>query len=215
MDSSEDDWFIINEDSVNEATNVPLAHTDNSAVQQGQPQILVAEVEGKEPQFDWNNTEPVLIDFENACTTPSSTERELSPLESKTETDGTGNNSTSTAYAAASAPAVAAASQQQNKKNEYFHLLVATLVTSSFTLGALAAFLAIQYQGRNARNPNRKNKFSGPSGRRKDGGNIATSSFILERLEHLDQLDDNDDHVVVDFREEVKRLLLGSGRSRL
>jgi hypothetical protein len=33
----------------------------------------------------------------------------------------------------------------------------------------------------------------------------------------LDPLDDNEDHVVVDLREEVKRLLLGSGsgRSRL
>ena len=243
MDSSDDDWFMINEESTIEATYVPLTHNTETAVQLlDQPQIQVAE-ENQEPNpaqrhTDWTNTEPVLIEFENTCTTPSispppSTERELLSVETDTETDGTGNNSTSSAAASAAtaaATAATAAAASQNKENDFYFqinrnaLLVATLVTSSFTLGALAAFLAIQYQGRNRKtiqqiqsNKYNTHKFSGPSGRRKVGGNIATSSFILKRLEHLDPLDDNEDHVVVDLREEVKRLLLGSGsgRSRL
>ena len=243
MDSSDDDWFMINEESTIEATYVPLTHNTETAVQLlDQPQILVAE-ENQEPNpedknTDWTNTEPVLIEFENTCTTPSpsispppNTERELLSVETDTETDGTGNNSTSSAAASAAtadataATAATAAAASQNKENDFYFqinrnaLLVATLVTSSFTLGALAAFLAIQYQGRNRKtiqqiqsNKYNTHKFSGPSGRRKVGGNIATSSFILKRLEHLDPLDDNEDHVVVDLREEVKRLL---GRSRL
>ena len=243
MDSSDDDWFMINEESTIEATYVPLTHNTETAVQLlDQPQILVAE-ENQEPNpedknTDWTNTEPVLMEFENTYTTPRrspppNTERELLPVETDTETDGTGNNSTSSAAASAAtaaATAATAAAASQNKENDFYFqinrnaLLVATLVTSSFTLGALAAFLAIQYQGRNRKtiqqiqsNKYNTHKFSGPSGRRKVGGNIATSSFILKRLEHLDPLDDNEDHVVVDLREEVKRLLLGSGsgRSRL
>ena len=249
MDSSDDDWFMINEESTIEATYVPLTHNTETAVQLlDQPQIQVAE-ENQEPNpaqrhTDWTNTEPVLIEFENTCTTPSpsispppNTERELLSVETDTETDGTGNNSTSSAAASAATAAAttataAAAAASQNKENGFYFqinrnaLLVATLVTSSFTLGALAAFLAIQYQGRTRKtiqqiqsNKSNTHKFSGPSGRRKVGGNIATSSFILKRLEHLDPLDDNEDHVVVDLREEVKRLLLGSGsgsgRSRL
>jgi hypothetical protein len=248
MDSSDDDWFMINEESTIEATYVPLTHNTETAVQLlDQPQILVAEENKKltpeDKNTDWTNTEPVLIEFENTCTTPStspppSTERELLSVETDTETDGTGNNSTSSvaasaATAAATTATAAAAAASQNKENDFYFqinrnaLLVATLVTSSFTLGALAAFLAIQYQGRTRKtiqqiqsNKSNTHKFSGPSGRRKVGGNIATSSFILKRLEHLDPLDDNEDHVVVDLREEVKRLLLGngsgpSGRSRL
>ena len=250
MDSSDDDWFMINEESTIEATYVPLTHNTETAVQLlDQPQILVAEENKKltpeDKNTDWTNTEPVLIEFENTCTTPSpsispppNTERELLSVETDTETDGTGNNSTSSAAASAATAAAttataAAAAASQNKENGFYFqinrnaLLVATLVTSSFTLGALAAFLAIQYQGRTRKtiqqiqsNKSNTHKFSGPSGRRKVGGNIATSSFILKRLEHLDPLDDNEDHVVVDLREEVKRLLLGngsgpSGRSRL
>ena len=250
MDSSDDDWFMINEESTIEATYVPLTHNTETAVQLlDQPQILVAEENKKltpeDKNTDWTNTEPVLIEFENTCTTPSPSispppniERELLSVETDTETDGTGNNSTSSAAASAATAAAttataAAAAASQNKENGFYFqinrnaLLVATLVTSSFTLGALAAFLAIQYQGRNRKtiqqiqsNKSNTHKFSGPSGRRKVGGNIATSSFILKRLEHLDPLDDNEDHVVVDLREEVKRLLLGngsgpSGRSRL
>jgi hypothetical protein len=255
MDSSDDDWFMINEESTIEATYVPLTHNTETAVQLlDQPQILIVAEENQEPNpedknTDWTNTEPVLIEFENTCTTPSpsispppNTERELLSVETDTETDGTGNNSTSSAAASAAtaaataataaATAATAAAASQNKENDFYFqinrnaLLVATLVTSSFTLGALAAFLAIQYQGRNRKtiqqiqsNKSNTHKFSGPSGRRKVGGNIATSSFILKRLEHLDPLDDNEDHVVVDLREEVKRLLLGSGdgsgRSRL
>ena len=243
MDSSDDDWFMINEESTIEATYVPLTHNTETAVQLlDQPQILVAE-ENQEPNpedknTDWTNTEPVLIEFENtspSISPPPNIERELLSVETDTETDGTGNNSTSSAAASAATAAAttataAAAAASQNKENGFYFqinrnaLLVATLVTSSFTLGALAAFLAIQYQGRNRKtiqqiqsNKYNTHKFSGPSGRRKVGGNIATSSFILKRLEHLDPLDDNEDHVVVDLREEVKRLLLGSGsgRSRL
>ena len=174
----------------------------------------------------------ILADFQNVCTTPRESPTDFSHL----VTNAPPPRLTTAAppprltTAARPPPPPQQASFPMNRNNA---MLVATLAVSSFNLGALVAFLVIQFQGRRKKRTLKRfdeagtaqvkqwqRMFRGYSSRReqqmhRNRGN----NFVLSKLEHLDPcreeaLAPEDDHAVNDLRKEIKRLLLGK-RARL